>query len=86
MQQMKMWEKKIKFAFCAAGNGEKKRTFDSVLYFKCFIHALKLWWPTEKILWFPNFPPSSCCPLESCYGPLAGHMTHLENRYPRRLM
>jgi hypothetical protein len=43
MQQMKMWEKKIQFAFCAAGDGEKKGTFDSVLYFKYFIYALKLW-------------------------------------------
>jgi len=30
--QPKMWEKKIQLAFCAAGDGEKKGTSDSVVY------------------------------------------------------
>jgi hypothetical protein len=78
--------KKIQFVFCATGDGEKKGTFDFVLYFKYFIHALKLWWPTEKFLWFPNFLLSSCRPLETWNSPLGGHITHLENRCSRRLM
>jgi hypothetical protein len=38
-----MWEKKkYSFAFCAAGDGEKNGTSDSVLNLKYFIHAVKL--------------------------------------------
>jgi hypothetical protein len=64
MLQKKMWEKKIQFAFCAAGDGEKKGTSDTLFYLKYFIHSLKLLWPTEMLLWLPNVPSSSCRPLD----------------------
>ena len=81
-----MREKKIQFSLCAAGNGEKKGIFDSILYLKYFIHALKLRWPTEKLLWLPEFLSSSCHPLESQCGPLGAHVTHFENHCFQRLM
>ena len=78
MQQKKIWEKKIQFVFCAVGDREKKGPSDCVVYLKYLIHALKLLWPTEKLLWFPNFLTSSCRPLESWCGSLGGHMTTLK--------
>ena len=62
----------MQFAFCTATDGEEKGTSDSVLYLKYFIHALKLVWTTETLLCLPNFPSSSCHPLESWCGSLGG--------------
>ena len=50
MQHKKTWKKKIQFAFCAAGDGEKKVTADSAVYLKYFIHILKLLWSTEILV------------------------------------
>jgi hypothetical protein len=32
---------------------------------KYFIPAVKFPWPTQKFLWFPNFPAFSCGTLET---------------------
>ena len=37
---------KYNFAFDAAEDEEEKGTFDSVLSFKYFIHAVRFRWPT----------------------------------------
>jgi hypothetical protein len=48
-----MLEKQLStyFAFCTAGDAEKKGTFDLILNFKYFIQAAKFQWPSQKLLW-----------------------------------
>jgi len=41
--------KAIKFN-CALCSAAEKVTSDSVLNSKYFIHAMKFWWPTQKLL------------------------------------
>jgi hypothetical protein len=48
------------FPFCATGYAVEKGTFDSILYMKCFIQAVKFQWPTQRLLWPPNSPLFSC--------------------------
>lgn len=55
-------KKKRNFVFCAAGDAGEKGTFDIVLNSKHLIHAVKLRWPTQKLLQAPNFPSFSCGP------------------------
>ena len=69
---------KYHFAFCAAEDAEEKETFDSILNLKYFIQALKFRWPTQKLLWPPNFQSFSCGPLQNLCGPLEDHMAHVE--------
>jgi hypothetical protein len=50
-------------ALCAAA---EKVTFDSVLNSKYCIHAIKFWWPTQKLLLLHHSPVAPWGP----YGPL----------------
>jgi hypothetical protein len=76
---------KYNFAFCASGDGGEKRTFDSVLTLKHFIQAVKYQWPTQNLLWPPNFMSLSCGPLETWHGPLQSHIIDVENHCSKRM-
>jgi hypothetical protein len=56
---------KYNLAFCAVGDVGEKRTFDSDVNLKYFIHAVEL-------LCSPNFPSFSCGTLETWCGPIGG--------------
>jgi len=62
-----MWGTAVKYsiALCAVGFARKKGTFDPILNLKCFIQAVKLRWPTQKLMRPPNFPSFFCGPLET---------------------
>ena len=57
---------KYNFAFCAVADAGEKRTFDSVSNWikslKYFIQAVACQYPTQKLLWPPNFLAFSCGP------------------------
>lgn len=48
-------------------------TFDSILYLKCFIQAVKFQWPTQRLLW----------PLGNSVWPQEGQWVHVENHCTR---
>ena len=52
-----MWGTAVKYsiALCAAGIARKKGTFDPIWNLKCFIQAVNFRWPTQKLLWPPQF-------------------------------
>jgi hypothetical protein len=55
--------------FCTAGYAGDRETFHSVLHLKYFTQAVKFRWPTQKLLWLPDFPLGNFAwPPERLYG------------------
>jgi hypothetical protein len=83
-QPDRLWGKATQyhFAFSAAGDAGEKGNFDSILNLKHFIQAVKFQWPTQKLVWPPNFLSFFCGPLQTLCEPLGGHMAHDENHCP----
>jgi hypothetical protein len=60
---------KYNFAFCVVGDAGEKRTFNAILNLKCFIHAVKFRWPTQKLLCPPKFSFIILSPLRNLVWP-----------------